>query len=483
MKPKIHFRIISLTATVLLIPCLTGCKDMFKDPMLDKKTGDQVTLLLLDRNFIKTKLSIRLQDIATLNDIDQEQVEIRFMGDDAANLITFTGNKKSSFNTSTGFVEVGYDPNIVIDNQNPVELTIIAMSLNYISAPQFVSYTTEGIKNVIIKMAHKIIGKSISSGPFSEPFDLNYNGIKNSDQLRFISDIGSSPTGTAWDYLNLYSTASNGTLLCNNLNDNIIYTDYGAYFFGLVSGLSLVPPALPTKNVGLQSGDFVYSTVLRSGLLKCDQGLTIHVERADGKAGSGVFDYRITFSDGTTKSGRVSCTFPSDNLIEQIYYPASNAAVSVELFGDAQYDMSPAVPLSSPCGANANFFAAPKSNLKAYKFITQYSCPDSPVGMGLSIMGEFRKVGTLNPWTSFQFFEGVCELQLEPNADYDFRVSIDGEYYYYSLPTDVTKVEDFLLAGQNEDYRLRSLSVNPTDTLVTITAEIEFSQVVCDAIQ
>lgn len=480
MKSKINTGIVSLTGAIVLIACLSGCKDMFNNPLADKKTGDKITLLLIDRNFIKLKMTIRLEDNATHNAIDQEEVEVRFIGADAANLITFGGNKKTSFNTSSGFVEVGCDPNFVITDQNPLELTVIAMSANYISAPQFVSYTAEGIKNLTINMVHKTGFKSISAGAFSEPFDLSYNGVLHSPLLSFLSDISSSPTGLAYEYLNMYYTLANGTLLCNNLNDNIIYSDYGAYYFGASNELSLVPPALPTKNVGLQNGDFVYSTVLRSGLAKCDRGLTIRVERADGLAGTGVFDYVITFSDGFTKSGQVTCTFPSENLIEQIYYPISNSAVSVVLTGDSQYDISAAVNLASPCGARADFLATPKSNLKTYKFITQYSCPNTPVGMGLSIVGEFRKTGATGSWTSFEFIEGICELQLEPGADYDFRVNIDSEYHSFNLPTDPTKVEAFLVEHQSADYTLRSLSITSTETMVTITAEVEFSQGVCD---
>lgn len=319
--------------------------------------------------------------------------------------------------------------------------------------------------------------KSTNAGAFSEPFDISYSGVLHSPLLSFMGDISSFTTGLAYEYLNMYSTLANGTLLCNNLNDNIIYSDYGAYIFG---ASNLVPPALPTKNVGLQSGDLVYSTVLRSGLAKCNQGLTIHVERADGNPGSGVFGYVITFSDGQTKSGQVTCTFPSDNLIEQIYYPVSNSAVSVVLTGDSQYDISAAVNLASPCGARVDFLATPKSNLKTYKLITQYSCPNNPVGMGISIMGEFRKTGATGSWTSFEFIEGICELQLESGAEYDFRVNIDSEYHDFSLPTDPTEVEAYLIAHQSADYTLKNLSIITTETKVTITAAVEFSQGVCD---
>jgi hypothetical protein len=307
---------------------------------------------------------------------------------------------------------------------------------------------------------------------------LSFNGVKNSTDLTFIADIKGSPTGTEWSYLNMYSTATSGTLECSNLKDNILYSDYGAYFFG--SGNSLLPPANPAKTVSLGAGDIVYTSILKTGMTKCENGLTIHAGRDDGKTGSALLDYRITFSDGSEKTGQLSFVFPGDNLVEPVYYPASGPAVTVTLFGDAQYDVSGPVSLASPCGATASFTVTPKSNLTTYKLITQYTCPDSPVGLGLSITGEFRKTGTSDPWTSFEFVEGICELQLEAGADYNFRVNIDSEYYEYTLPTDVDRIRPFLEEHQNDDYRLISLEIVPGDELVTITASVELSQGVCD---
>lgn len=483
MLSKTKYRLITAVGIIILVSGMMACKDMFKDPLKDKETGDDITVLLMDRNFITTKLVIRLEDLSSQQVVSNEPVEVRFSGADAANLITFGGNKQTVFTTSTGFVEVGYDPNMVINTQNPLELTVVASGANYISAPQFVSYTSEGIKDLTIKMYQKSTLKSAKIGSFDEPFDLSFNGQIQSPNLIFIADASGSPTGTAWEYRNLYSAKTSGTILCSNLKDNIAYSDFGAYYFNPSGGASLMPPSTPVKSAGLQSGDFAYSAVLRSGMTKCTNGLAIQVDRAGAAPGTGVFDYLITFSNGKTMSGKISCTFPSNNLIEQIYYPTSNSAVKVELFGDMQYDISPSVNLSSPCGMTASFTATPKNGLKTYKLITRYSCPNSSVGMGLSVIGEFRKKGTTDRWTSFKFIEGICVLQLVANADYEFRVNIDSDYYTYFLPTNPDKVKTYIQDNTSTDFKFRNLTINTTDTEVSITTDVEFSQVVCDIIQ
>lgn len=481
MISKIQFRNVAFSGVLLISVLLSSCKDMFKDPMTDKETGESVTLLLMDRNFIKTKIAVSLQDMVTEQKITNEQVEIQFSGNDAANLINFGGYRNTIYNTNAGFIEVGHDPNIIVNSQNPIELTVVASSQNYISAPQFISYTSEGIKDLVINMYRKSNLKSANVGAFGEPFDIQYNGQLQSTDLVYQADFSSYTTGTAYEYINLYTTLANGLLVCNNLKDNVLYADFGVYVFSQSAGTNLMPPASPAKNIALQSGTYVYSTVLKSGMSKCDNGLTLHVERANGATGTGVFDYLITFSDGKIKSGKISCTFPSDNLIEQLYYPDSNPAVKVELLGDAQYDISAAVNLNSPCGAKASFVATPKSNLKTYKLITSYSCPNSSVGMSLSILGEFRKKDTTDKWTSFKFIEGVSELQLVADSDYDFRINIDGEYYNYTIPTNPDKVKSYL-ENSGADFKFRNLSVISTATSVTIKTDVQFSQAVCDLI-
>jgi hypothetical protein len=483
MKSKIFSRLFSIVGALVIFISIAGCSDMFKDPLKDKNTGEGITVLLIDRNFINTKIAIRIKDLVTSSEFNIEPVEIKFVGNSSANLINFLGERRKSFTTSSGFVEVGYDPNVPVSAQSPLEMTVVAISEHYISAPQFLSFTAEGNKDLTIKMIKKFSGKSASTDAFDEPYDLSYNGTLHSDQLLFLSGLDGSSTGTDWEYLNVYATTAAGTFLCNNLTDNVIYSNYGCYFMGMPTGFDLLPPVTPLKTASLQNGVFLYTAILRTGLVKCSQGLTIHLERADGVAGSGLFGYKITFSDGSTKTGDVSFTFPSGVMVEPIYYPSANAAVKVELFGDAQYDISAAVNLASGCGATANFIATPKSNLVTYKFITQYSCPDSPVGMGLSIIGEFRKKGSTGEWTTFEFQEGICELQLEPNVEYDFRVNLDAKYYNYTLPTDVSLVESYLRDNQSIDYQLRMLTIIPEGNIVTIVADIQFGQGVCDLIQ
>jgi hypothetical protein len=148
MKKRTLIPILATAGALILLTGLAACSGLFTDPLKDKDTGDPVTVLLLDRNFIKTKINIRLVDKVLQEAIADESIDVRFSGDDASHLVTFGGYLQSTFTTSSGLVEVGVDPNMPLDGAHPLELTVIAVSPHYISVPQFVSYTAEGIKNL-----------------------------------------------------------------------------------------------------------------------------------------------------------------------------------------------------------------------------------------------------------------------------------------------------------------------------------------------
>jgi len=310
---------------------------------------------------------------------------------------------------------------------------------------------------------------------------MTFNGTKSSAALAFGGDLSGFNTGNGYNYLNFYIPTVSGSLVCNNLHDNITYADYGVYYD------LFLPPNLPSKNAILSNSSFVYSVVQPTGWVKCSSGLTINVKRSDNLAiGSGVFNYKITFATGAPITGMITCSFPSVNLIEPIYYPTSDPITNVELTGDGQFDISPAVSFNSPCGATANFIATPKAGLTAYKLVTNYKCPNSSVAAALTISGKFRIKGSTGAWTGFNFVGGVCYLTLKSGAEYDFSVNIDGTSYSYAIPTDPALVASYLNNTTSTDYQIKALNVTTDQTTgnVTIMADVEFtSGDICDKLK
>ncbi len=484
MKNKIITRILSLTGAIIILAGVAGCKDMFIDPTKDKTTGETVTLLLIDQNFIKTKFYVQLVDNTTGEEITSEPITVYFIGADSANMVTFTGEKKAIYTTSSAFLEVGYDPAITVNSDNPIQFTLFARSDHYTSVAKYYTYTTEGEKNIIVKLYRKgSAGLLLKSTSPDEPFTIKFNNAEWSTGLDRAYDGRLNPLGNGYNHYWGYSAFAGGRVTCSDLTDPVMYSDYGVYYDWMEGPLLRYwfPPEAPRRDVSVPGGAILNSVVKRTGLKLCTSNLTIRVNGPAG--GSGSFNYRIEFSDYSFQEGRITCSrFPSDIVIEQIYFPINDEAVTINVYGDAQYSISDAVSLNSPCGATAEFEATAKSNLKNYKFITKYTCPDNPVGIALSIRGQFRTGD--NAWSDFAFTGGICELRLEANQNYDFRINVDGDYYSFTLPTDPSQIEEYLNSQQSDDYKIKPpLSITTVGNLVTIDAVIEFSAGICDLIR
>jgi len=483
---SIKFSPIILQSTCFLaITLLMGCSNWFTDPLKDKESGDKITLLVLDRNFIHTTIAITLRDMNTREVIDDEPITIWILGKDSSSVITFTGEKNINFLTSSGYVEIGCDPNRIISETNPMEFTVLANSATHLSPPQYVTYSTEGVKSLTIYMARKNTLPASLKGAYNEPYDLYFNGDLNADDLVFVADISAAPSGLGYDYLNLYQNRVPGPFFATNLKDPISYADYGLYFTHSSSyGPRSMPPGDPIKTHQLNITNFdVFSTVLRSGLMKCNQGLQIIVNQAGGGHGTGIFNYQVAFADGRVKTGQITCTFPDTALIEQIYYPISDPAVTITLSGDEQFTFSAPVTIPTVCGGMASFIATPRSGLTTYSITARLQCPDDEsVAYALSIIAEFRKSSALpsDPWTAFEFLQGSAELQLKENEEYTFRINLDSKYHSYTLPMNPASIEA-ALNTVNPNYDITELSINQSGNTWKVDATVLlYDSALCD---
>lgn len=494
MKMKMKKIIIYPIAAILFIAAslftVISCSDMFDDPLIDKDTGEDLTMLLVDMNFIKTKIAVHIIDSETGEYIEDEEITIVFGGDDATNLINFVGEKPDNIKTSAGYIELGYDPNIEISPENPLELSLYGYGNGYLPIPIFVSYPEEGLKDIIINLVKIGTVKSEKSG-FNEPYTIYFENDPVGIQLTWLADVSYVDTGDDFKYLNLYRVFVPGLFsVRDNQNPNdAIGLWYWEDPYDYYSGRKYTSPETPVISIpepNLKYEALLYTAIKRSGIAVCDgyNGLAFNVVDGGGAAGgSGRFNYKVTYSNGSIKTGIIRLTtIPQRYEIHDLNYPENDPSVTVELFGDSQYNMTGQVSVNHVCGGEARFEATPVSNLFSYKIITKYKCPDTPIAIALTIEGQFRKTDSGDPWTSFSFTEGICNLQLERNEDYDFRISHDGEWITYTLPTDPSQIQGFLDDNANDDYTVKELEITTTTDLITIDVEVELGSEICDAI-
>lgn len=145
MKNKIKINRVRSILSIVLILILSGCGEYFTDPLIDKETGEEINMLIVDFNFFKTSMTYRLLDAADGEPIKGE-AKMSFTGKNGNDIITFAGEKKGEFYTSQGQMELTIDPNVSISDGSPVEFAVHVEVAGYNSLAKGIQFQTEGKK-------------------------------------------------------------------------------------------------------------------------------------------------------------------------------------------------------------------------------------------------------------------------------------------------------------------------------------------------
>jgi hypothetical protein len=493
----------NLLSSILLIALLfTGnsCKNMFDDPLKDKTTGNDITVLLLDLNFFETKFKIHILDAETQEYITGTDLSIVVLGKDSANICDYSGEKKAEYTTSTGFFELTCDPNVEISEANPLEFEIGVSSESYFAFPTSVYITTKGTEDVYVYALKISSNKSAALSQGNEPFKMTYTPASGllliSDNVEIINRMTSNYLSGQFEIKSLYRNVSSGTLKASDFTgDQNLYSDYGFLF--------LTSPSFDPRNTSqlLKERTFgsnicyIASALERKAVEKCKNGMQVTYTKSSGVVGSAAFDYVLTFSNGTTKSGSHTGSFNGNSNsfsrnINNYYYPTNNTSGTLTIKGDAQYDVSPSsFSLDNVCNRNQlAVTVTPKSVLTHYKFTYIITCKDGGmIGGALTYNIQFRKQGSTEPWNWATAQQGVLDLYIERGAIYDFKLSFNGEPTTFSIPTDPDmEIEQSLRSLANENVRFVPTSDNEFGLKVTdngseviINANVELSGTYC----
>lgn len=130
---------------VLVVLFLSGCSEYFDNPLIDKETGEDINLLILDFNFFKTSMTYKFLDASDGSQITKE-AKINFTGQNGNDIVTFAGEKKENFYTSEGQLELTIDPNVSISENNSVEFAINVDIEGYNNLAKGIQIQNEGKK-------------------------------------------------------------------------------------------------------------------------------------------------------------------------------------------------------------------------------------------------------------------------------------------------------------------------------------------------
>lgn len=192
---RILYKAFGLSAIFMQIFAMVSCNDLFTNPLKDKETGEDITLLLLDPNFFTTTFSVSVIDAET-----KEQISLNskiYVGDENGyDVVDYTGQKGEmveftigqdyketfyKFNTSSGMLELALDPIYEPTEQSPVTISFKAEVEGYVSTTTFEKISSSGTKTVFIEMLKKpnpteMVESTSTTSSINESQDeLNFN--------------------------------------------------------------------------------------------------------------------------------------------------------------------------------------------------------------------------------------------------------------------------------------------------------------------
>ncbi len=167
----------------LVVLLLAGCGEYFDNPFIDKESGEDISVLIIDFNFFKTSMSYKLLD-ASDGSLITKNAKITFAGKNSNDIVTFAGEKRGEFDISEGQLELTVDPNISISEDTPFEFAINVDIPGYNHLAKGIQIQNEGKKTYELYLS-KVTNE--------EESDLTGNIDDSNDSTFNFSD---SSTGT-----------------------------------------------------------------------------------------------------------------------------------------------------------------------------------------------------------------------------------------------------------------------------------------------
>lgn len=415
-----YLSIVALMATTLL----TGCSGFFDNPLVDKETGEDLTLIYLSNDFFDTKITINFIDANTGDIIEADNIKVSLSGADATNLTNLLGEKEEFYYPSDGILDLGLDPNYTISATDPLEFTIEAYSedFNYYTLPYDVYYDKEGTYDIVIEMQSLSLFKSATLDPGSEPFTVSYN----SSNVIFENVNQSLQDKFAYSHY-LETQRININFTATDFKGNTNVNQWGFY-----------SPFEPQTDIYAKNvNTFVCLSLSQLKLDKCN-GINFDISSGVGVPGNAKFSYEIYQGNFKRHSGMLGFTsLPATVNSGAFFYDAAGADLTVKIFADAQFDITtPEFNIGKDfCSKTFDVAITKKSGLKTYRIQTTITCNGSNVGTQATISGFFKIKDSTGKMTPFLFSQGKCDLQLKPNTVYTINANLNKNKATFDFPT------------------------------------------------
>jgi hypothetical protein len=425
---------------------LSSCDDLLNNPLKDKETGEDITLILVDPNVFNTRLSIHIIDETNGNYINDAEILFSFSGNDAQYVVDAGGTHRSFMKTNSGKAEAFIDPNVEISKDNPVELTLFcdATEEDLYAYPVEVSYTSEGNYDIIISMF-----PSSSANTSTPPFELLLNNNPINEYYPNWDIIDKVVQQNGKTYYGIYRGNQPRPATVTTTTPDIPLSDWGFEGYHVSTNEQQFLFNLTNNAVNIPENTLQFKAFLaseNSNYEKCEEGINFEISGINELNGTGNFDYEILADNKVIKKGKVGVTeMPQLINTDAFFYPVGADNYIVNVFDDNQYTLSPeSFNTKSICEQTFKLKATPKNNLETYNVVVSFYCDNSTLGIAPSANGYFNLKNDEQNSTIFSFNEGVATLQLLPDEIYSINATIVGTEMEFDFPTNEEKIDEVI---------------------------------------
>lgn len=435
-----HNYIYRVVAILSLCVVVTACN--FGDVLLDAD-GQNINLVRLD--LPKYDARYRVQIVDQLGDrIDDATIELNIWGDDALNMITDVGrilmldntDQYREFRTTEyGLFNFNLNPNLKVASR-PIKFQIGGSTNSeseYVVIPKIVDHAFAGDINIYLTAVPVDVQQS-ASVILGDPFYVLGGNAQKVASL-------SGQNGAGYEMIALYRSdrgvKRNFTIECAGTE----YESYGIYLLHD----DMFAPASISKAVEPQQ--YFIVAAKRKNMIRC--ALRVNVESAvKGIAAS--LPYTIYDRAGdVVLCGEVSGIAPLSSVVEQIYLPADDPVVTIELHGTNSLDISMPnlqnVRLSDRSVAQVNFEVVSRveasSTLHRYDISVEGVCDtDRQIAFMPSVRFQYT-VKDAGCWEWCESRAGKIVVMLEPDQDYTIRIPINNSWQTFDITTSKERIE------------------------------------------
>ena len=172
MKNKAsHFY--KIVFSVFLMAGVLSCGEMLDDPTIDKDTGEDINLLIVDFNFFTTRMNFKLVD-ADDNSQITKSAKVWFTGENANDIVNFAGEKNSEYVTPQGELELTIDPNVDISSTTPFNYGVHVEVDGYQAFSQGIEIQTVGKKTYELQLSKTTGDDTLSGEEDDDSFIFTY---------------------------------------------------------------------------------------------------------------------------------------------------------------------------------------------------------------------------------------------------------------------------------------------------------------------